>query len=336
MSELGHSDQPLASRHDTALVDLDGVVYVGPDAVPGAVEGLAAARDKGMRVAFVTNNASRTPDAVAAHLRDLGLPATAEDVVTSAQAAARMVAERVAAGSAVLVVGGEGLEVALAEHGLRAVRSADDEPAAVVQGFAKDVGWVQLAEGALTVARGVPWIASNLDRTLPTARGLAPGNGALVDAITAATGARPEVAGKPELPLHQEAVRRTGSRRPLVVGDRLDTDIEGANRAGVPALLVLTGVTSPAELLAAPPQLRPTYVCEDLGTGLVAPHPAVVAQEGGWSCRGWGAACRDGHLRLTGSGERIDALRALCVAAWEEPAGCAGAAAAEVLGRLGW
>lgn len=315
MSELGHSDQPLASRHDTALVDLDGVVYVGPDAVPGAVEGLAAARDKGMRVAFVTNNASRTPDAVAAHLRDLGLPATAEDVVTSAQAAARMVAERVAAGSAVLVVGGEGLEVALAEHGLRAVRSADDEPAAVVQGFAKDVGWVQLAEGALTVARGVPWIASNLDRTLPTARGLAPGNGALVDAITAATGARPEVAGKPELPLHQEAVRRTGSRSPLVVGDRLDTDIEGAHAIDVPSLLVLTGVSWLPDLAAAAPELRPTYISPTL-EGLFEPHPVPTTSEAGVKLNGWTATVEDGRLGVTGQGSDADWWRVAVTACW--------------------
>jgi len=310
------SAQPLATRYDTALVDLDGVVYVGPDAVVGAADSLARAGALGMRVAFVTNNANRTPDAVARHLGDLGVPAEAVDVVTSAQAAARLVSAAVPDGARVLVVGGEGLHAALTELGLRPVRSADEDPAAVVQGFAPQVGWELLTEGVIAVRRGLPWIASNLDRTIPTARGLAPGNGALVGVIAAATGAEPVVAGKPELALHEEAMRRTGAQHPLVVGDRLDTDIEGANRAGVDSLLVLTGVATPSDLVCAAAELRPAYIAEDLDAGLLAPHATVQELDGTWTSAGWRASGADGRWHLSGSGARVDALRALCVGVW--------------------
>ncbi|MGH8826024.1 MAG: HAD-IIA family hydrolase, partial [Jiangellaceae bacterium] len=254
----------LARSYDVALLDLDGVVYVGAEPVAHAPESLRAARVAGMHLAFVTNNAARTPEVVAEHLTSIGVNASSDEVVTSAQAAARVLDELLPAGSRVLVVGGDGLVAALAERGLTPVTSADADPAAVVQGFAPDVSWRLLAEGSYAVAAGLPWVASNVDRTIPTARGRAPGNGALVDAVRAATGREPVVAGKPEPPMHRETVLRTGARHPLVVGDRLDTDIEGANRAGVDSLLVFTGVTDPAELISAPPLLRPTYIGLDL------------------------------------------------------------------------
>ncbi|TFV71089.1 HAD-IIA family hydrolase [Blastococcus sp. CT_GayMR19] len=308
----------MTDRYDSALLDLDGVLYIGGDAVPGAPEAVAAARAAGMRVAFVTNNASRTPDTVADHLTSLGVPATPADVVTSAQAAATLVAEVVPPGAAVLVVGGEGLDVALAERGLRPVRRAADNPQAVVQGFAPDVGWRLLAEGAYAVRAGLPWIASNLDVTVPTADGFAPGNGALVEVIAAATGRRPVSAGKPEIPLHREAVRRTGALRPLVVGDRLDTDVEGANRAGVASLLVLTGVTTAVDLVLAEPAHRPTYVSADLWSGLVGEHPPVRRHpDGGWTCGGWVCTVVPSGIALVGTGEPLDGLRAACVACWQ-------------------
>jgi HAD superfamily hydrolase (TIGR01450 family) len=318
-------DRPLAEAYDTALLDLDGVVYTGPHAVEHAVESLADARTAGMRLAYVTNNASRTPAAVAAHLTELGVPAAETDVVTSAQAAARLVAEKVPEGAAVLVVGGEGLVEALRERGLRAVRSLEDGPAAVVQGFAPEVGWKALAEASYAVARGLPWVASNTDLTIPTAGGTAPGNGTLVAAVRAATGVEPEVAGKPLPPMHRETVIRTGAKRPLVVGDRLDTDIEGAVNGGVDSLLVLTGVTTPAELLAAPDHRRPTFVAADL-RGLLTPQPEVERRDGGYACGGWLARVEGGALRLDGQGggdDPMDALRALCAAAWSsaDPAG---------------
>jgi glycerol-1-phosphatase len=318
----------LAERFDTALLDLDGVVYVGPSAVEGVPQALEEVRRRGMRTAYVTNNASRTPEAVAAHLTELGVPADPEEVVTSAQAAATLLLEHVAPGAAVLVVGGEGLRAALLERGLRPVGSADDEPAAVVQGFAPEVGWKDLAEGTYAVRRGLPWIASNLDRTVPTARGIAPGNGSLVGVIEAATGVSPTAAaGKPELALHRESMRRSGARSPLVVGDRLDTDIEGANRAQVPSLLVLTGVSGPRELLAADEVHRPTYVAADLTAGLLAPHPPVTTADGGWACDGWRVSVTGGDaVQVTGAGEPVALLRALCCSVWSGAAGAGDAA----------
>lgn len=277
---------PLTRAYDTALTDLDGVVYIGDGAVPHATAALEQARTDGVRIMFVTNNASRPPSAVAAHLTRLGVPAAPDDVVTSAQAAAAMLADGLAPGERVLVVGGEGLRAALAEQGLVPVGRVEDEPAAVVQGFAPDVDWGMLTEGALAVRRGLRWVASNMDLTIPTARGIAPGNGALVGVITAATGRQPEVAGKPASPLLRAAAVRAGAARPLVVGDRLDTDIAGAHAAGFDSLLVLTGITDVAALLAAGRHERPTYLAADL-RGLLRSAPAVTSTPDGWRCGGW-------------------------------------------------
>ncbi|MFE2109954.1 HAD-IIA family hydrolase [Kitasatospora sp. NPDC059463] len=313
----GGSELPLTEAYDTALLDLDGVVYAGPNAIEHAVDSLATARAAGMRLAYVTNNASRPPRVVAAHLSELGVPAEAEDVINSAQAAARVLAEKLPAGAKVLVVGGLGLEEALAERGLVAVRTLAEEPQAVVQGFDASVGWTHLAEASYAVQSGLPWVASNTDVTVPTARGIAPGNGMLVAAVRAATGVEPEVAGKPLPPMHRETVLRTGAKRPLVVGDRLDTDIEGAFNGGVDSLLVFTGVTTAAQVLAAPAEHRPTYLAADL-RGLLTGHAPVTAQPGGgFSCGGFTAVAQDGVLRLEGVGaDRWDGLRALCAAAW--------------------
>jgi len=315
---LDSSADPLAGQFDVALLDLDGVVYVGPAAVAGAREHLLEARSMGMRLAYVTNNASRTPDVVADHLRDLGMPAEDGDVVTSAQAAARVMAELVDPGSRVLVVGGEGLRAALVERGLAPVSSADDEPAAVVQGFSPDLGWSLLAEGAYALERGIPWVASNTDLTIPTPRGRAPGNGTFVEVLQRATGRKPVVAGKPETPMHAEAVARTGSRRPLVVGDRLDTDIEGANRADVPSLLVFTGVTDEADVVLATDELRPAFISDDLG-GLHHAHPPTREDGQAWVCGAATAHVEDGALSVSveaPAAHRLDAVRAACAAAW--------------------
>jgi glycerol 3-phosphatase-2 len=325
-------DRPLCEAYDVALLDLDGVVYIGHRAVPGAADALGRARAAGMRTAFVTNNAFRTPAAVAALLTELGVAAAVDDVVTSAQAAARLLARRLAPGAPVLVVGGMGLRVAVREMGLRPVSTAAERPAAVVQGYNPGLSYGLIAEGGAAVAAGALFVASNADTTVPGNDGrLRPGNGSLIEVITKATGRDPIVAGKPERPLHREAILRTGARRPLVVGDRLDTDIAGARRAGADSLFVLTGVTDVAGLLAAPAGSRPDYIADDL-SGLLVRHPAVhaVDPEGGkaagFRCGGWtarlapcGGAGDDGgpgRLELSGGGERLDAVRALCAVAW--------------------
>jgi HAD superfamily hydrolase (TIGR01450 family) len=309
------SAEPLDTAYDVALLDLDGVVYLGGTAIPGAAEALRKAGAAGMRLAYVTNNAFRTPAAIAALLRSFGLSVTPQDVVTSAQAAARMLAERLPAGAPVLVVGGSGLRMAVRERGLRPVSTAAERPQAVVQGYSPDIGYPALAEGGLAVAAGALFVGSNGDLTLPSHRGRQPGNGSLLQVIAAATGVKPLLAGKPEPPLHRESVLRTEARNPLVVGDRLDTDIEAAHRVGADSMLVLTGVTGPAEAVMAPPSQRPDYLAEDL-TGLLEPHPEITRQDGRFGCGGWTACLDGGRLELAGDGKRIDGLRALCAAAW--------------------
>jgi hypothetical protein len=187
---------------------------------------------------------------------------------------------------------------------------------AVVQGYGgPELPWGRLAEACYAIARGVPWFASNTDLTIPSARGIAPGNGAAVEVVRIATGAEPQVAGKPLPPMHRETILRTGARRPLVVGDRLDTDIEGAFNGEVDSLLVLTGVTDAAQLLAAPPQHRPTYVDADL-RGLLTGQPAITRNGDGFRCGGWTATAGAAQLGLAGDGAALDGLRALCAAAW--------------------
>ena len=249
----------------------------------------------------------------------MGAPVTEADVVTSAQAAARLLADKLPAKSKVLVIGATALRLAVRERGLVPVSSAAENPAAVVQGFAPDVDYGKLAEGGLAVRAGALFVATNADSTIPNARGTAPGNGSLLKVIEYATGTAPVVAGKPEPPLHRESVIRTGAQRPLVIGDRLDTDIEAAYNTGTDSLLVLTGVDNPRTATLAPPHRRPTYIAETLDA-LLRPYPEVsAAAESGTeaTCGGWTAkADAAGTLALDGHGAAIDGLRALTTAAW--------------------
>ncbi len=331
------SERSLHQAYDTALLDLDGVVYAGGEAIAYAAQSLAAARAGGMHLAYVTNNALRTPDAVAEHLGELGIPTEAGEVITSAQAVARLISEQVEPGAKVLVIGGEGLRVALRERGLVPVESADEEGlAAVVQGYGgPDLPWSRFAEASYAIHRGVPWYASNTDLTIPGARGIGPGNGAAVEVVRIATGAEPQVAGKPLPPMHRETVLRTGAQHPLVVGDRLDTDIEGAFNGEVDSLLVLTGVTDAAQLLRAEPRHRPTYVDRDL-RGLLTGQPEVVAAGEGFRCGGWTAVAAAGTVELRGEGDPVDGLRALCAAAWTQAGdGSCALDAGKALARIG-
>jgi HAD superfamily hydrolase (TIGR01450 family) len=324
-SWLAECPEPLAQRFDVALLDLDGVVYVGDAAVPGVAAALDRARRAGMRLAFVTNNAARPPETVADRLYRLGIAAHADEVITSAQTAAHYLAERLPSGAAVLVVGTDGLTEALRERGLRPVFSADDAPQAVVQGYSPTLTWSALAEGAVAIGRGVPWVATNLDATVPSARGPLPGNGSLVAALRHATGVTPVATGKPEPTMHRETVERTGAQAPLVVGDRLDTDIEGAHAVGCPSLLVLSGVTAAARLLTAGPKHRPTFVGWDAGA-LLDDHPAPVVDAGGARCGSWHARTDAGvggtgavlatDRGESGAAEALDALRAMAALAW--------------------
>lgn len=260
------SSQPaLIDDHDVAIFDLDGVVYLGPEPVPGVPEALEKLQRRGVRIGYVTNNAARTPADVAAHLRALQVVADEPDVITSAQAGARVLAERHGPGTRVLALGASGVRTALADVGLVPVTRADEHPVAVLQGFDPDLEWNRLAEAALAIQQGADWVATNTDPTRPTERGLEPGNGSAVAALRTALGQEPDIAGKPYVPLMAESLRRLEAEHPVVVGDRVDTDIAGAAAVGADSMLVLTGAHGPAEVFAAVGAERPTYVGWSVG-----------------------------------------------------------------------
>ena len=338
---LGSTSEPLGSRYSDLLLDLDGVVYRGPSAVDHAVEALDDARTAGLSLTFVTNNAARTPTAVADHLNELGITAVADEVVTSSHAVAAKLCSLVDDGkldahATVLVVGREGLRTAVEDAGFRRVESAGDRPAVVVQGFGPDTSWRDLAEAAYAIGAGATWIASNVDATLPTERGLAPGNGSLVAALALTTGQRPISVGKPDRQLFDTALegRQVDAEAALVIGDRLDSDIEGAVNAGLDSLLVLTGVSGLAELFAAVPARRPTFVGFDLRAlrepqATVASRVAsrvastvsdrVEAGDTGRTCGGWTVCPDGGGWTVDGDGSPTALLRAATEAAWDRP-----------------
>jgi glycerol 3-phosphatase-2 len=307
----------LLDQHDVLLADLDGTLYRGAEAVPGAVEAVRGAATRGVRTVYVTNNASRRPSDVATHLADLGFPAVDADVVTSSQAAADMLAEQLPAGAAVLVVGTDALAAEITRVGLTVTTQAA-AAAAVVQGHSPDTGWRILAEATVALRAGAVWVACNLDSTLPTERGPLPGNGSMVAALRMASGREPQVAGKPAPALVDASIRRSGALRPLMIGDRLDTDIEGGRIAGMPTLLVLTGVSDAAELLAAPPPRRPDCVGADLGALTRDPDELTPGSRPGWTVQGG-----SGHWTLISDGgaDPVDALLALCGAHWADGGG---------------
>ncbi len=272
----------LWNKYDALILDLDGVIYIGENAVEHAIESINAISHI-VKVSAATNNASRTSVQVAHHLRELGLKIADQDVVTSAQAGARLLAQIVPAESQVLVIGGIGVEQAVKEiglHPIRATRNHDSngliskEVEGIIQGHGVDTSWWDLNTAALAIANDKPWVATNRDSTVPTPYGLGPGNGAFVALLENLTGVKPLVAGKPEPALFSETVKRLGAKSALVIGDRLDTDILGANRCGLDSLLVLTGVHKIADI-GSDAELQPTYVAPNLRclTESVAPKP---------------------------------------------------------------
>lgn len=319
----------LSGLHDALLVDLDGTLIRGPEPIPGAAEAL---EDSGLPVVYVTNNASRSPADTAAHLRDLGFAAQASDVMTSAQAAVVMLTGYVDPGARILVVGHDSFRDLAREAGYEVVRSADDRPDAVLQGLSRELTWGDLAEGCLAIRRGVPWVASNTDTTLPTERGLLPGNGSLVAALRAATDREPVVAGKPAAGVLTAAAELVGATRPLVIGDRLDTDIEGAVAAGMPALMVLTGVHGTSDLLAADPRRRATHLAQDLSALAQAPEFSLIQ-----SAPELESSVVDGALRLSvlpGRLAGVELARGVIRQAWRHGVSTIGESDAAATSRL--
>ena len=297
---------PLCQAYDVALLDLDGVLYLGDAAVPGAPQALDKAADAGMRLAFVTNNSSRTPSAIAAQLASFGVPGRGGRRGDLGQAAATLLAGRLAPGAAGCWWSAATGCAPRSRPGLRPVHHGPGPARGGRPGLrARRSAARCCCEGALAVAAGAWYVAANADATMPTGRGRQPGNGALCQVIVASTGQQPVVAGKPEPPLHAEAVARTGARHPLVVGDRLDTDIEGGVRAGAASLLVFTGVSRPEDAVLAGPEQRPTYLAADLA-GLLAPHPPSPPSMAPAAAAGGRRAARTGSPRwsVEGSGDR--------------------------------
>lgn len=259
----------LADRYDAFLFDLDGVVYRAEDPVEHAAGTLDRLRGLGRPVAFMTNNSSRTPQQVVAKLRRLGVAADVEEIVGSASVTADVLAARGV--STAFVIGEDGLLQALSEAGIAVVGTDARTAEAVVVGWDRAITYDKLRSAALLVERGAPLFATNGDVSYPAPDGLWPGAGALLAAVTATTGAEPTIIGKPYAPLFEAACERVAGDRPLVVGDRIDTDIAGAARLGLDSLLVLTGISTRAELRSAPE--HPTYVAGDLRGLFAEPEP---------------------------------------------------------------
>jgi glycerol 3-phosphatase-2 len=305
----------LIDGFDGVLADLDGVVYTGPRAIDGATDALSKLVVEGKSLAYVTNNASRSSMEVAAHIRELGAPATANQVFGSALAGAELLAREVAAGATVLVVGSQILADCVRAQGLVVASAWDRRPDAVIQGFSPALGWKELAEAAYAITAGATWVATNMDMTLPQERGFAPGNGTLVAAVAAATGKAPLVAGKPGAALFETAARHSGVERALVVGDRLDTDILGGNRAGMATALVLTGVDSAQTALAARLDERPNYLIRTLGE-LYEEYPTITADDGAYFCGAAMARVSGSTVSISGRDDDLNSWRAACAAWW--------------------
>ena len=305
----------LIEEFDSLLLDLDGVVYRGKNSVAGAVDAIRQAKDLGKKVGYITNNAARTPEQIAQQLVDFGIEVLPAEIIGSAEAAAKLLASKLSSGK-VLVVGGEGLRAEVIKLGFEVVDSASDKPVAVLQGFSPSVGWPQLTEAAFAIQAGAIWIATNQDWTIPLERGIAPGNGTLVGAVHTAVGILPEFAGKPFRPIFDAALKQLGVRNPLVIGDRLDTDIKGAIGAGLSSACVMSGIAGKKELLGARSDERPNYIISDLGS-LFNDYPK--AQLGKDTCRFGSsevAIVGDRLLLVSGNPADIDTIRAATNLVW--------------------
>lgn len=241
------------------VIDLDGVCYRGGRAIAGSRDAVVALRAAGIGLAFATNNATRTPQRTAEKLRSLGFDVDADEIVTSAIAAADLIEP----GTRCLVIGMEGLRAALRERGCELVEDPDTAEA-VVTGLDRDLTYDKLVAGTRALLAGARFVASNTDGSFPAADGISPGAGIISAALETATGRTPEVAGKPRATLFRSAAARLPDGDILMIGDRIETDLHGAAALGWDTALVLTGVTTRADADTADP--APTYVAADLAS----------------------------------------------------------------------
>lgn len=246
------------------LIDLDGTLYHGPRMIPGADDLITALRAKRIPFLFVTNNSSRTPEEVAAHLEAMGISARAEEVCTSAVAAARYIAQE-QPGCKVAAIGEAGLTKALKEAGLQLTL---EEPDVVVQGIDRQFTYDMLTRAARWIRGGARYVLTNPDLLLPSQEGLMPGAGTLSAAIQAASGVKPAVIGKPAAPLMNFAITRLGleASEVAIIGDNLHTDIAAGVNAGCGTILALTGVTTAGNLpdYVKSSGVEADVVCRDL------------------------------------------------------------------------
>ncbi len=314
--DLVVADKKIWGQYDLLLADLDGVIYEGSIAIRNAVESINQIAAQNINVGYVTNNSSRKPETIVEQLLSLGLTATPEDIISSGQTAVELLQTKISAGAKVLVVGGEGLRARVLSGGFEVVVSSDDKPEAVIQGFSPDVSWKDLAEASYSIQNGAVWVATNNDWTLPQEKGLAPGNGTLVGAVHTAVGQLPIVAGKPEPAIFQTAINLFKPNKALFVGDRLDTDILGANRAKISSVLVLTGVSTRKDVLAASTDERPDYIISSLNE-LLEDYKEPRQTKRGWSCGKASVELLGDKVLVTdGDPQSIEALRAACNVIW--------------------
>lgn len=308
------------------VCDLDGVVFRGSEPVPGTGDALRDVVAAGGVIAYATNNSSRTIEATTATIADRGSPVEGQHVLTSAVAGAAAIRAELDAGARVLALGGEGVVEALSLEGLESVPPAfsgsAEIGAGVLQGYGPELRSTDFATGARWLASGVTWVATNTDATLPVEWGEAPGNGAYVALLERTVRRRARAVGKPAPDLYDVCLDRLGvaPAQVLAIGDRLETDIDGALAAGIDSALVLTGVSRPVDVLALAPERRPTFVADSLAS-LALPYAAPAPLEGG------GASCGASVVRVEGAevvvepGDSPAELTRAVLLAWDLAAG---------------
>lgn len=309
---FGKKSSSIWGKYDTLLCDLDGVIYEGTNAIGGAVETVNSILETGLPVGYVTNNSSRKPETIAAQLEGFGILTKPQDIIGSAKTGVEILATLIPAGAKVFVVGGEGLRSRVIEAGFELVDNSDEKPAGVIQGFDPSVAWTDLAEASYSIANGAKWVATNQDWTIPREKGIAPGNGTLVSAVHTAVGQLPIFAGKPEPAIYKTAVDHFGAKRAIFIGDRIDTDIRGANRAEIDSVLVMTGISTRKEALGVKKEDRPVFIIETMAE-LLADYDQPKKTKRGFACKGVEVELLGNKVLVThGDPKSIGALRAAC------------------------
>lgn len=309
---FGKKSAAVWGEYDTLLCDLDGVIYEGKNAIVDSVATINKFVSQGVSVGYVTNNSSRKPETIADQLAGFGIETKAENVISSAKTGVDILATLIPAGAKVLVVGGEGLRSRVLEAGFELVLNSDEKPEGVIQGFDPSVAWTDLAEASYSIANGAKWVATNQDWTIPREKGIAPGNGTLVSAVHTAVGQLPIVAGKPEPAIYKTAFEHFGSKKAIFIGDRIDTDIRGANRAEIDSVLVMTGITSRKEALGLKQEDRPGFIIETMAE-LLAEYDQPKKTKRGFACKGVEVEMLGNKVLVThGDPKSIGALRAAC------------------------